>query len=378
MTATSPGSAMTCRFCRSAAGDVVLDAGLQPASDLFPPADDPGPDPVHPLRMWLCADCGLAQLIEDPTAPEEPRGVEPEALVRQARDAVATMAARGFLRPGLVVTEYGSPHGGGWIDLVTDRGLTEAAPGQRVDVIVDNIGMMHDADQAAGLAERVARLNDGGTLLFHFHSLAAIVRGRQWNALRHGHYAYYSTPSIVGMLAKVGLTTVTAVTYPLYGGTVLLAAVRGGRPDESVAEVIEQELAVGVLEATAVGSLQDACTSTADDLAAFLTQEHAAGRTVLGYSAASRSVALLNRAGVGVELLAAIGDASPAKTGRRLPGSGVPVVEPAALAAARPDTVILFVDDLLPEVRTALPEIERAGGRWLVMDELAGATAVRR
>src|SRR5437660_8302263 len=31
-------------------------------SDFFPPGDDPGPDPVYPLQMWLCSTCGLAQL----------------------------------------------------------------------------------------------------------------------------------------------------------------------------------------------------------------------------------------------------------------------------------------------------------------------------
>ena len=46
-------------------GEVVLDLGDQPAADHFPLASDPGPDPRHPLAMWWCADCGLAQLRDD-------------------------------------------------------------------------------------------------------------------------------------------------------------------------------------------------------------------------------------------------------------------------------------------------------------------------
>ena len=53
--------AHSCRACRATAGEVVLDLGEQPASDYFPPAGDPGPDPAYPLQMWLCAACGLAQ-----------------------------------------------------------------------------------------------------------------------------------------------------------------------------------------------------------------------------------------------------------------------------------------------------------------------------
>ena len=87
-----------CRACGSASGAVVLDLGEQPASDYFPARDDPGPDPVYPLQMWLCASCGLAQLVSDPTVPEEPRAQEPAALVAQAADAVHRVAAAGFLQ----------------------------------------------------------------------------------------------------------------------------------------------------------------------------------------------------------------------------------------------------------------------------------------
>lgn len=41
------------------------------------------------------------------------------------------------------------------------------------------------------------------------------------------------------------------------------------------------------------------------------------------------------------------------------------MVSPAELVAARPDVVLMFVTDLLPEMRRALPEIEAAGGRWI-------------
>ena len=78
-----------CRACRGQAGQLVLDLGEQPACDYFPRCDDPGPDPVYPLQMWLCASCGLAQLLTDPTVPEEPKGTEPVALAAQAREVYA-------------------------------------------------------------------------------------------------------------------------------------------------------------------------------------------------------------------------------------------------------------------------------------------------
>lgn len=359
---------VSCRFCRSTRGEIVLDLGEQPAGDHFPAADDPGPDPVYPLRMWLCAECGLAQLAEDPTAAEEPLGQEPAALVEQAAAAVEQVAAAGFLPPVGTVAEYGSPHGGSWLGLLTRRGLVPAAPRERADVVVDCFGLMHEPDQAAGLARRVERMRPGGVLILQFHSLAAIVRGAQWNALRHAHFAYYSTPVLVDMLDTVGLSVRTVRRFPLYGGTNLLVITRDGLPDEAVRELSAQELAEGMLRTEVVAGLQRAAAEASSGLAAWVAEQRAAGRQVLGYSAASRSVALLCSAGLTGDLLPAVADASPAKQGRRLPGSGIPVITPDELVSRRPDSVLLFVPDLLPEVRRTLPQIEASGGRWIPVE----------
>ena len=89
-----------CRACRRPSGHLVLDLGEQPACDYFPSKDAPGPDPVYPLQMWLCGSCGLAQLLNDPTVPEEPKGVKQAALGRQAVEAVRSAASAGLLPTG--------------------------------------------------------------------------------------------------------------------------------------------------------------------------------------------------------------------------------------------------------------------------------------
>jgi hypothetical protein len=360
---------------------LVLDLGSQPACDYFPPYDDPGPDPVYPLQMWLCAHCGLAQLLDDPTVPEEPRGAEPAALVAQAIDAVARVADAGLLPAGARVAEYGSPHGGSWLGLLAGHGLQPVDGLAEADVILDCFGMMHAADQAAALAERAARLAPGGVLLLQYHSLDTIIRLGQWNALRHGHYAYYSTTALSQMLGAVGFNPRTAWHFDLYGGTVLLAACRdadadAGAPgitDQTIKAVLAAEERTGVRDPGVLRGLQQDVQARAVALRDWLAESAAAGRTVLGYGAASRAVALLRKAEVDRDLLPAVADASPAKRGLRMPGTTIPVISPAELTARHPDEVALFVSDLMAEVRASYPEIEAHGGRWVDADAL-GAT----
>lgn len=360
---------LACRACQRRDGQLVLDLGEQPACDYFPRSGDPGPDPVYPLQMWLCSSCGLAQLMADPTVPEEPRGTEPTALVAQAADAVQRVAAAGLLAGGTRVAEYGSPHGGSWLELLARRGLTPVPAGQPADVVLDCFGLMHAADQSAALAERVARVAPDGILLLQYHSLDTIVRCGQWNALRHGHYAYYSATALSAMLTANGFSPRRAWRFDLYGGTVLMAASRDSDanlvPDGSVQSLLAQESTAGVRDPAVLGILQHDALARARGLRDWLVAERSAGTTVLGYGAASRAVALLRWAGVDRTLMPVVADASPAKWGLRMPGTDIPVIDPARLADYPAAAVVLFVPDLLPEVRAGFPEVEAAGGRWV-------------
>lgn len=373
----APIAGWRCRWCGGAAGSVTLDLGRQPAADFFPLIDEPRPDPEFDLRMVLCAGCGLAQLEDDPTRTSEPRGVEPQALVRQSEQAVADLVAAGLAGPGMSVTEFPSPHGGSWTGLLTDRGLHDAPVGP-ADLLVDSFGMMHAGDQRAALRRRVARMTETSTLVVHFHSLATILRLGTWNALRHGHFGYYSTPTLVRMAGHLGLVAVGVWEYELYGGTVMLAFRRDRgmyREHPAVGRIRERETAQGVLDSQVVASLGADVRRSVADLRTYL--QRSGGDTVAGYGAASRAVALLHAVGAEGRCIRAIGDVSPAKRGRALPGSRIPILDPAEMVALRPAKVLLFVPDLLAEVRTTYPEIEANGGRWVVVEPTVRVMSVR-
>jgi hypothetical protein len=224
------------------------------------------------------------------------------------------------------------------------------------------------------MAQRVSRVESSGVLLLQYHALDTILRCGQWNALRHGHYAYYSTTAVAAMLAEHDFVPRMVWNFELYGGTVLLAATRRGDgrdwPGNPVAASLAADSRAGVRDSSVVRSLQRQASKHAEAVHDWLVAEQAAGRTVIGYGAASRAAALLVRAGVDRSLLPSIVDASPAKQGLRMPGTDIPVVDPTRLASSRQLAVLLLVPDLLAEVSEAFPGVEASGGRWVDAEAL--------
>ena len=84
-------------------------------------------------------------------------------------------------------------------------------------------------------------------------------------------------------------------------------------------------------------------------------------------------MALLAAAGLPPGSVRGIADGAPAKQGRRMPGTDIPVVAPEALARQRTRTsILLMLPDLAGELRDAWPSL---ADRWGI---LAPAEPVRR
>ena len=333
--------------------DVALDLGLQPSMRHYPLSTDPLPDPTYPLALWVCPSCGLAQLREDETSEPEVAVAELAAAIQQEHQAVADMAD--LLAGRMSVHTFASPHGGAGTAAYVELGLV-AVDGP-ADVVVDTFGIMHDADQAAAFAERAAATTPGGILVFTIQPAGDVVASGQWSALRHGHVAYYSVTALRNALARVGFVPIRLRRYDLYGGTAVVVAQRGGGPDAALREAYESEAAAGLTTPAGFAALRESVGTSLRQLRGYLDGHAALGTRLYAYGAPSRAIALLAGVGDATRALTAIADASPAKQGRCLPVSRIPVISPEELVAAEPDDVLLLLSDLHDEVLAAYPSL---------------------
>lgn len=334
----------------------MLDLHDQPAADHFPPAHDPGPDPRWPLGLALCGGCGLVQLTHTSPAPEEPRAVE-SATVRAHADRLAgRLVERLGLPPGARVRELTSAHGGSWLPALGAHGLC-ATGGDVADVVLDNHAIIHAERTADAFAERVAALSPRGRLVVEFHHAARLLVDSQVDTVRHGHPVYLTLAAWSHLCEEHGLAVLDAWPEPVYGGCLVVVAghaAAGVRAHPRVERALAEEERAGVRDPEHWHRLGVRSHERAAQLHAQLASSRAAGRSVLGYGAGSKAPGLLNLAGVDRDLLPATADLAPAKHGRRVPGTDVPIISPDELVARRPEEVLILLWDLADEVEQQL------------------------
>jgi hypothetical protein len=97
----------------------------------------------------------------------------------------------------------------------------------------------------------------------------------------------------------------------------------------------------------------------------FLRGARAEGRQVAAYGAAAKGNTFLNYCGIGPELIGYAVDRNPAKQGRLLPGSRLPIHDPARVFETRPDYLVILPWNLTAEIESQMAGIRDWGGRFV-------------
>lgn len=360
--------AFRCRSCRSSSTVLVIDLGQVPASDIFPSATSLETDEAWPLRVYFCHSCALIQLGPDAELqPEEPGPVNSSTSRAHAAASVARVLAEERPEAGGTFIEHDSGHGGSWRPDFMSAGLRPAAEGQSASLVADVHHLMHELDLDAVLAARAREVAPGGVLVCEFFHGRPMVADTLVDTVRHGHYVYLTLTAAIPALRRHGLVVTRAAEVPAYGGSLRLTARRAAdRPhvDASVGAVLRRERADGLDTAASLVAMAHRGHSVATAFRAYMQRCANAGLSVAAYGAPSKAPVLLALSGVDKSLLPYAVDLSPAKSGRRIPGAGVPILPVSTLLERRPDVVVVLTWDIADEITDQLREMCQGRTGW--------------
>lgn len=399
---------MRCRHCGAALRLPFLDLGSAPPSNAYLTTQAlNAPETWYPLRLLACTQCWLVQ-TEDHAGREALFSEDyayfssfSSSWLAHSQAYVHAMRERFGLGPSSCVAEVAA-NDGYLLQYVQQAGIpcygieptasTAAAARTKGIEIVERFfgvdlarelvaqGRQADLTAANNVLAHVPDINDfaagfatllkpAGVATFEFPHLLRMVQSAQFDTAYHEHFSYLSLLAVARIFAANGLAVFDVEELPTHGGSLRVFAQRTDTAAHAVtpqvAALLAQERAAGMETASFYTAFQAEAVRVAGALMGFLLQAQAEGRSVAGYGAAAKGNTLMNFCGVRPHLLPYVVDRNPAKQGKYMPGSRIPIVEEARLRATRPDYVLILPWNLREEVMQQLAYVREWGGRFV-------------
>ena len=399
---------MHCRHCGGAKFIPFLDLGEAPPSNSYlDEADLSQPEKRYPLVIRTCTECWLTQ-TEDFADREEFFSGDyayfssfSKTWLDHAKAYVGAMRDRFDLGPESLVAEiaandgyllqYAKELGIPCYGVEPTRSTAEAARSKGIDIIKDffgrelagklaSEGRQADLIAANNVLAHVPDINDfvggfadllkpSGVATFEFPHLYEMVRGNQFDTAYHEHYSYLSLLAVDRIFSANGLTVFDVETTPHHGGSLRVFACRSDQNAHDVTPAVEAmletERRVGMDSQNFYAGFQSSAEEARDGFRSFLADARAAGLKVAAYGAAAKGNTLLNFAGADAGDIAFVVDRNPAKQGRYMPGSHIPIVGEEELISVQPDRVVILPWNIETEIRTQLTCISDWGGQFV-------------
>jgi SAM-dependent methyltransferase len=399
---------MNCRHCDQPLRHLFVDLGYAPPSNAYLTAADLSrPEKHFPLRVYVCAGCWLVQTEDYPQVTEIFNSEyayfssTSTTWLRHAADYSKNIVARLALGTDSFVIEAASNDGYLLRNFVAagipclgieptastaqaaeslgipvireffgeDLGRRLAREGRQADLIVGNNVYAHVPDINDFTRGLKAGLKPGGTITLEFPHLMRLIEHNQFDTIYHEHFSYLSLYTVSRIFAAAGLRVYDVEELSTHGGSLRVYGCHADDPraaTAAMATVLDAERQQGMQDLRCYEGFQARVDRVKNALLGFLIEQKNAGKAVAAYGAAAKGNTLLNYAGVRPDLLRFVCDAAHAKQNKFMPGSHIPILEPAALRKVRPDFVLILPWNLSTEIEREQAYVEEWGGRFVV------------
>jgi len=399
---------MKCRHCGQMLSLPFLDLGSAPPSNAYLTESTlNAPEVWYPLRVLACEHCWLVQ-TEDHAGREALFNDDyayfssfSSSWLAHAQQYTLDMQARFGLNAYSCVVEVAANDGyllqyvkqlgvpcygieptastaaaaiNKGIDIVgrffgVELAQELAAQGRQADLMAANNVLAHVPDIndfCAGFAHLLKPL---GVATFEFPHLLRMVQQCQFDTAYHEHYSYLSLTAVQTIFATNGLSVFDVQELPTHGGSLRVFAQRADSGTQAVStavqEVLDAEQVAGMKTLSFYSQFTLQPSRIVREMLLFLANQINTGGRVGAYGAAAKGNTLLNFAGVRPHLLPYVVDKNPAKQGKFMPGSRIPIVNEDFLIAHQPSHVLILPWNLKDEVMAQLAYIRNWGGKFV-------------
>ena len=399
---------MKCRHCHSELTVTLIDLGSAPPSNAYLTSETlHKPEKWFPLRVLVCGQCWLVQ-TEDFAQADDLFDADyayfsafSSSWLAHSERYVQEMTQRFKLNEQSHVVEvaandgyllqYVKAHGIPCTGIEPTTSTANAARAKGIDMIEEFFGVNlskqlvaegkpADLTAANNVLAHVPDINDfvagftvllkpGGVATFEFPHLLNLIELNQFDTIYHEHFSYLSLTAVQYIFAANGLTIFDVQELPTHGGSLRVFAQRSDTGtqviNDSVTLLLQREECAGMCTAEYYIGFQARAEKVKDDIVAFLIDAKRQGKTVAAYGAAAKGNTLMNFAGIRPDLIRFVVDKNPAKQGKFMPGSLIPMMGEEFLHKDKPDYVVILPWNLRCEIMSQLKYIRGWDGMFV-------------
>ncbi len=399
---------MKCRHCGFALELPLVNLGSAPPSNAYLTQTTlMAPEKWFPLSVLVCQNCWLVQ-TEDFAQAEELFDANyayfsgfSSSWLAHCQRYVADMTARFHLGIKSHVVEVAA-NDGYLLQFFQERKIpctgveptaapAEAARAKGIEIVQDFFGsrlaremVAHgkqaDLTAANNVLAHVPDINDfvagfsillkpEGIATFEFPHLHKLISGLQFDTIYHEHFSYLSLTAVDRIFTANGLSIIDVEEHPTHGGSLRIFAQRSDTGSKtrtsSVDGLLKREFDAGMTTAGYYAGFQVKINKVKNDFLSFLLEAQRNGRSIAAYGAAAKGNTLINYAGIRSDLVQFVVDLNPAKQGKYMPGSQIPIMDESHLKKSKPDYIVILPWNLKQEISQQLQYIREWGGQFV-------------
>ena len=213
-------------------------------------------------------------------------------------------------------------------------------------------------------------LKPDGVVTLEFPHLMRMVELNQFDTVYHEHYSYLSLAIVCKIFEQANLRVFDVEELGTHGGSLRVFGCLDNAnhlTNDRVQSVLCRETRRGMGTIAYYEQFQEKATEIKNSLLRFLLKVKKDRKSVAAYGAAAKGNTILNFAGIKTDLLPVVYDAAPAKQGKFLPGSHIPILSPEELKRNCPDYLLILPWNISSEIRTKLKDLANNGLKFVTL-----------
>jgi 2-polyprenyl-3-methyl-5-hydroxy-6-metoxy-1,4-benzoquinol methylase len=400
-------SNLKCKMCNSENLELFLDLGDMPKVDRFLSSTELNEfEPLYPLTVYMCKNCGLAQLGFIVPASElfdENYAYESSTTANRRKNhyELAEYTCNSFkIKENSLVVDIGSNVGvllegfkncgmkvvgvdassnivkkanksgietilGFFDEEIVNKILNEHG---NASIITATNVFAHIQNYELFIIALKKLLRPNGIFVFQVPHFLKLIKNTEYDTIYHEHISYFGLKPLITFFEKNQMELFDVIETEIDGGSIRCFVANKGTHARSsnVDKILADEIEEGIYKIERLKRFEKDVKQQNQDLNKILENLKKSGKKVVGVGAPAKGITLINYCKIDKNILEYITEKAPLKIGKFCPGTHIPIVSDEKLIKDKPDYAIIFAWNFAKEIMSNLEEYRKSGGKFLI------------